>query len=608
MREIFKPDCYQRCGRGKRPKFATFDFETDGLGGKVVAITYMREGDSEPSYLSGHTEFVLIQSLIDVMAEGNEFTWFAHNAQYEFRYFIDYLLDHRENIHFFLRTDSDVFMIIIDLPDYGEGKRLVLRDSFAIWDLSLKKITETFCPDLPKMELDFERERFDPKNAYHIEYAKRDSHALLLSLIRFNEILRETFDVNMHLTRAGTALAAWQRTLESGERYFNDKQNEDFIRSAYYGGLVFLTTTQKHVGAKTYDVNSSYPYQMLSMLMPLGNSVRTRLYSARYLGIYRVTITAPDDLIVPIIPKRDRKGIVWPRGTFETTVTNIELDFAVRNGYRVLQIHEGRVWHQTCQPFIDFISKCVGIRMENVSGSTLDWTAKYMQNSLYGKFAAKRERRKIYAEIPEDDLSDYEFWGDFYIKKEHADDMQCLPQWSVFITAYARVHLLRMVYAIGPENVLYGDTDSITVRAGITIATGKEYGKWKLEKEWIDFRAHGPKVYAGHTTGGKMTGAAKGIPKRTWEKHHIFAAILNAENDAVVRYRTLEKFVIALKTRYNGERDAERSLSTLGRSRSWQEMSDGRVRPRYWHEIEAREGLRGASSDDTRERHRFAVA
>ena len=34
-----KPDYFTKCGPGKRPLFAAFDFETDGLGGKLLAAS-----------------------------------------------------------------------------------------------------------------------------------------------------------------------------------------------------------------------------------------------------------------------------------------------------------------------------------------------------------------------------------------------------------------------------------------------------------------------------------------------------------------------------------------------------------------------------------------
>lgn len=582
-----KPDYYTRCYPGKRPRFATFDFETAGLGGPIVAISYAREGDLEPGYIC---EGDMLQELLDIMMESWEFTWFAHNAQYEFRYFTEGLIEHSEQVSFYLRTNSDMFMITIQLPDYGDKARLVMRDSMALWDGSLASFTDNFCKDIPKLELDFERETFDPSNEYHIRYAKTDSWSLLYCLARFNQLYRETFDINIRSTIAGTALAAWQRTLEKDEKYYNSKAHEDFIRSAYYGGLVFITDTNKIEGAKTYDINSSYPYQMMTHVVPKGNPARTRLFDKQRLGIYRVIVKAPADLVVPILPKRDKKGIVWPAGTFETTVTSAELKFAVANGYTITEIIDGRVWFETCKPFDDFIHKCRSIRLAN-PGTALDKVAKLTQNSLYGKFGSRRERKRLYAELSNEEAIGSEPWGDFWIKTEVAKDMQCLPQWAVFITAYARLHLLQSVYMAGPANCLYGDTDSITVRPRIDLPTGFDYGDWKLDKRWDTFRAKGPKIYAG-TVEGELKGAAKGIPRRVWSSQGVLASIYAGDTDRVVSYKRLEKYMQTLRTGHLGQRDATRSLSSLGNSRTWEPREDGTVRPRTWEEIEARESRR----------------
>jgi hypothetical protein len=594
-----RPDSYMRCGPGKRPRFAAFDFETDGLGGPVTAVSYMREGDADASYISGHKPETLVQSIFDIMAENHEYTWFAHNAQYEFRYFIAGLIEHKDNVSFFCRTDSDVFMITIRLPDYGDDAVLVMRDSMALWDQTLKDFSDTFCPELPKLKLDFDKVTFDPTDPKHIEYSKRDSMTLLYSLIRFNDMVVDKFDVNLRATLASTGIAAWQRTLESDERYYNHKDTEDYVRSAYYGGLVFLTDTNLHAGPKTFDINSSYPFQMKTHPMPIGRASRTGLWSARHLGIYTVVIKAPDDLIVPIIPKRHKHGIVWPSGIFETTVTSMELRFAVKHGYKVLEIKTGLVWYETCKPFDDFVNKCSDLRLAN-PGTVLDRVAKRMQNSTYGKYGSKRTRRKIYGTLTAEEVIGAEPWGDFYIREEVADDMQCLPQWSVFITAYARLHLLQSIYMVGPDHVIYGDTDSITLKSGFTLPIGQQYGEWKLDKEWIDFRARGPKVYAGHVKKNGtevLTGAAKGIPRKQWDKSGIFHAIVRGDQSVIVTYKTLNKFVNVLKDGYTGEHGASRSLSNLSNARSWKQLDDGAVRPRTWQEIERAEMDRKADQD-----------
>lgn len=169
-----------------------------------------------------------------------------------------------------------------------------------------------------------------------------------------------------------------------------------------------------------------------------------------------------------------------------------------------------------------------------------------------------------------------------------------MPQWAVFITARARLALLKEIYAIGPTNVLYGDTDSVTLKPGFELPTGKAYGDWKLEKTWIAFRARGPKIYAGQKAGDdKLTGAAKGIPKSQWKRSGIFNDILGGTTPPPVEYKTLEKFIQSLRTRHIGQRDAHRNLSSLANARSWRLEPDGSVRPRTWEEIESRTPSRG---------------
>lgn len=599
-----RPDYYTRCGPGKRPKFATFDFETDGLGGRVTAASYMTETMLEQGIEPGYIcKGDIVQQMFFIMCSNPEFDWFAHNMQYEARYFIERLEELKDRVQFFLRTDSDVFMITVDLPEIvnakGKPATLTIRDSMALWGESLRKFADQFCPELPKLDIDFETSTFDPYNPEHVEYSKRDSQALLLALLRFNDLLYQSFGVNIRATIASTALAAWQRTLSSSDKFYNSKVSEEFVRTGYYGGLVFLTDTKRYEGATTYDRNSSYPAEMLNGEFPEGAPVRSRYINENYLGLYSVTVSAPADVVVPILPKRDEKGIVWPSGTFDTVVTSDEIAFAKQHGYVVHKVHDGLMWQNNCSPFRFFIEKCRAIRFA-YPNTALDRVAKLMQNSLYGKFGAKRLRRKLYMSLPEEQIIGCEAWGDYLIREELSEEMQCMPQWAIFITARARLALLAKIYEAGPDNVLYGDTDSITLKPGYDMPEGKEYGEWKLEKKWIDFRARGPKIYAGRKLGKdgtpELIGAAKGIPKRQWKKSGIFDHILNGTDVAAVEYKTLEKFIQALKTRHIGQRDAHRHLSSLANSRTWRLEPDGRVRPRTWAEIDGRTRRRNSQA------------
>ncbi len=590
-----KPRCYRRSEHGQRPRLAAWDVETEGLGGRVLAASYMTEDMPEPIFLSSGD---FIQELFYIMCENHQYTWFAHNAQYDFRYLIDRLETRMSDLAIYLRSDNDVFMLTLNLPEHGEKAQLVLRDSLALFPTSLRQFGSVFAPELPKADIDVAR--FDPANPAHIEYCKRDSLLLLLCLTRLYDLVENHFDIVPASTTASTALRAWQRTLGKTERYYDALKHEPFIRASYYGGLVFLTDTNIHENATTYDVNSSYPYQMETYEFPNGNPINTRYLQAGKLGIYRVTVGAPEGVIVPILPVRHANSIRWCGGQFETTVTSIDLEFALQNGYRLYQVHEGLFWNETVSPFRQLISKCKELRFAH-KGTPLETVAKLMQNSLYGKFGARRQRRKILAHYTDEETFAGEMWGDYLMMREEDDDMMALPQWATFITAYARRHLLRAVYSIGTEHVLYGDTDSVTVKSGHSMAPeliGPAYGQWKVDKNWKTYRARAPKVYAGHLESGKLAGAIKGIPKSKWQQSGMLEAVFAGER-ASLQYATLDSFVIYLKGIRKPGYETKRSLSDIANSKSWRVLPDGRVRPRDYATLDRPEHLCASETFET---------
>src|SRR3972149_120597 len=90
----------------------------------------------------------------------------------------------------------------------------------------------------------------------------------------------------------------------------------------------------------------------------------------------------------------------WYSGEFETVCTNIELIFAARHGYKILEIYEGIIFDDTIFPFRNHINHCKEIREKYKRGvgediSPEEYLAKFMQNSLYGKFGSRRERRRL---------------------------------------------------------------------------------------------------------------------------------------------------------------------------------------------------------------------
>ena len=577
---------------------AAWDTETDGLNGILQCITYSIDGRGQ--LFSGPNQ---IKDFIDVLFENPyPVVWFAHNAQYDWRYIIKYFMDNDYYMEFLNRTDSDIFQIVIwtYLPT-GNSKfdrvipKIVMRDSMALFPEGLADFVMYYAPGYQKMDIDLDHVRFDLSNPIHREYAINDSVILRAAMDGFTHSFYDLFGCKPALTTAGSALKAWQNTLGNNEFYCLKKEDEEYIESAYYGGLVFLTSTALHRNCKTYDINSSYPSQMVDHEMPYGTPARTKEIDFFKLGIYTVRVKAPENLQIPILPSRDDKGdMIWRRGEFDTTVTSVELEFALLMGYKLIEVLDGMIFPYKCKPFDEFIGKCKALRLE-YKGTAVEKTAKLMQNSLYGKFGAKKIRDQIYMPLNEDDLetgycadSELGLW----IREVEDHQMARLPHWSAFITAYGRLDLLTTAYAIGPKNVIYGDTDSLTMTADADTRHipqhESEYGYFKLEKTWLEFKAVAPKVYTGiidKTENGKIphgayAGKAKGIPKK-WVDDKILQQIHNGIK-IKVEYQSTPKLTAILKGKAEsgtGQTERQRTLSSLEKSAHW-ESEGTNVRPK----------------------------
>ena len=162
-----------------------------------------------------------------------------------------------------------------------------------------------------------------------------------------------------------------------------------------------------------------------------------------------------------------------------------------------------------------------------------------------------------------------------------------MPQWAVFITAYARLHLLQSAYDVGIENVIYGDTDSLTIRANHStpLSIGNSYGQFKLEKKWKQFRAIAPKVYVGTLAtsfkgkpAGYVMGAVKGLPERKMQFCKWWQLLQTGKTE--VSYDTLSSLKTYMKRPTIGTSATARKSSNLENSLGWGADQNGRVWPR----------------------------
>ena len=94
---------------------AAFDFETEGLGGKLLCATWYIDGMMEPEIILGDPDEIADAIIRIFEISGKSVRWYAHNAQYDWRYIVDKLVDSKtaEKLD---KTETSIQIIKLLIP------------------------------------------------------------------------------------------------------------------------------------------------------------------------------------------------------------------------------------------------------------------------------------------------------------------------------------------------------------------------------------------------------------------------------------------------------------------------------------------------------------
>jgi hypothetical protein len=472
-------------------------------------------------------------------------------------------------------------------------KKIQIRDMFALFPMSLDKISQQFAPEYPKLcdSVDFSKRDYNPDTDR--EYLRRDVQATCASYKAICALIYKHFGVQPSLSAAGTAMRAWLYELPEDKKYFRlSPVVEDFCREAYYGAYVHPGKDNNiHFNVVSYDVTAAYGARM-RYAYPIGNPVHSEYYRSDKLGIWTCTVTCVDAPL-PIVPYRKNNGINWlgiPGDQCQTTVTNLEIEYFKAHGYTV-EVHYGVYWMESDTIFKDFIDKVEQVESLN---STTKQCAKLMRNSLYGRFGAKKYIEKfVIAGEPGEEMIPYcnpstgELIEDLYVINEELDVPYIQPHWASFITAYQRLAMFELIQQCGLENFLGCDTDSVKTYKNIVEEkqlpiSETEYGKGKIEASWSVYRSHGPKNYVGIRDDEdmkrnakdtkKIQGKSKGIPKKAVTENDLIKHLYRDEKtNLLIKFASPTKALTMLKQdgRVRQIEERKRTLSSL-HSEKWE--------------------------------------
>jgi hypothetical protein len=504
------------------------------------------------------------------------------------------------------------------------GKTIIFKDSMLLLPVSLRKLCEVFKIETVKSYFPFGLSNIFytgvlPKfeywsgitpNIYNnlkklfknrmwnfqleaIKYCKMDCTSLHQVLTQFNEFFFNKYQINIHSSLTAPALA-----MRLFKTHFMPKNAifqlhgivEQAIRESYSGGAVDVYIPHNKIGSylmsrtfrtiKGFDVNSLYPTVMAQQAMPIGLPTvfegDIRKIEPNAYGFFYCKITSPKFLEHPILQRRintsDGIRTVAGLGTWMGWICSTEMYNAMKFGYS-FEILRGYQF-ETGDIFSEFINTMYNLRMEFEKSHPMNYIAKLMMNSLYGKFGMRSEftRVEIYEINTESDKVAFKdllkIWGttikDFVLLESHLIivrdstlDLRNNPDQEIdpfhgietniaiasAITAGARAYM-SLFKNNSKFHLYYSDTDSIFIDGELPESLiGKGLGQLKLEYTVKKAVFLAPKVYALITEDGQEIVKVKGITSQALIDQEInFDTIANLLIQDSTREFTQEKW------------------------------------------------------------------
>jgi|WetSurMetagenome_2_1015567.scaffolds.fasta_scaffold01855_4 hypothetical protein len=492
--------------------FAIVDSETDPFDGVNIPKPFIWGYYDGESYYT----FLTVKEFIEFIYTLPAMIVYAHNGgKFDWHFILDYI------------PAWDKVMIINGrLAKFKIGE-VEFRDSWNILPVPLSK--------MQKDVFDYSKMHKDVRDLHMPEirrYLQNDCQYLYRFVKRFRD------DYGSSLTLAGAAMKRWEamRGKKAPEDFGGVLYND--FKHYYYGGRcqVFIDGMIDNA-VKLFDINSAYPFAMLS-LHPIDNNYSEisfkkmmSLDKKNHGGLF---ITC-DAISGGAFPFRDVDGsLIFPSDSIPRTyhITGWEYFTALKTKTAVIKNITKILYFPIKTTFTDYVQHFYTSRKEaKAAGDDAgDLLCKLFMNSLYGKFGANPEnyQEHVIAEacaIDADgvvrgapmDTGQSGSWvfggmlGSRYLAQKPIDEEQqryynvCT---AASITGYVRAMLWEAI--CNCEGVVYCDTDSIFCKEAKGLKIGKELGEWDLEAECKSGAVAGKKLYAFEKLDGEFKYASKG--------------------------------------------------------------------------------------------------
>jgi hypothetical protein len=215
---------------------------------------------------------------------------------------------------------------------------------------------------------------------------------------------------------------------------------------------------------------------------------------------------------LPIVPTQDGGRILWPVGTFTTTLWDVEIRAALDSGATVT-VQRGWLYHKA--PALKTWAEWVIGQLDNLADMTDHWqyiVLKHWARAVIGRFAMTYTKWEEYAHSPTSMVRAHSVYdattGETFRTVQIGQTMwrdagvrewsESMPMVTGYVQAVGRVRLWTILRDAPNRSVLYCDTDSVLVtdmHSAAIAEIARAHLDWglRLKRSWQGFAVWGPR-------------------------------------------------------------------------------------------------------------------
>lgn len=485
-------------------KFTGLDTET--VKGKAVLVC-------TPTYALLYPK--TFKTIFDFLASKDK-KFCAYNLDYDVRAMLCYLPPKNlRDLSIFGRTEYKRYKLryiprkFFSVREHTDGKKHRQRKGFDVYDCyqfyqtslnkAAKKILGVGKKDIPQTWLDdmtipLRTPRHKEKV---ISYCKTDAY---LCEKLFDNLSRQFHQLSIDFSRPISAGSLALKTFGSKMKNQLPYWQHESQRRIYYGGRVEVFKRGYFKNCYIYDISSAYPHALSTFYDPSAcyQKVSPGYDKHAAYGIYDIQVKIPSTLYVSPLPcdllgfDYDPMMLTYPSGTFRIRVDKYSMEIALPY---VTKIFYARQWFPSTHE--KWFPEIPDLFLERKRRTDISLAVKLVLNSLYGKFAERREMI-IPATYPgKQDAFYVEKKG--FLRKIKVGTRHTNFLVAAHITGFTRAALYKAMTNMPSNKLISCATDGIITRGRILNLAGPvRLGGWQEKGCAKELISLGSGIYAYH--------------------------------------------------------------------------------------------------------------